>query len=178
MAEAESPTPVGPLVRGLKGHVAHGPEKDWEKVGKTVPVQITAPVEVVQWLRSNGYVLSRVFQEAASRLMGGGELDRLEKQIEYHREQVTILEAAKATLGAKKEANEAAESAECERLDAIQRLADIFFEQGREDPSRFHRVANLNWIQGRLSRSQVLRGSRADDILELVLSLRKEGLPP
>lgn len=91
MSEAEPPTPAEPLVRGLKGNVALGPEKQWNKVGRSVPVQITAPIEVVQWLRSNGYVLPRVFQEAASRLMGGGELGQLERQLEYHREQVTLL---------------------------------------------------------------------------------------
>lgn len=181
MPESAVPTPVespvGSPFRGLKGHVAHGPDKDWGRVGKTVPVQLTAPVETIQWLRSNGYILSRVFQEAASRLMGGGELDRLETQIEYHREQVRVLEAARSTLSERTEERASARARERERLDAIQLIADAFFALGRDDPSRFHRVHNLGWIQGRIASSAILRGSRPDDTLELVLSLKKTGDP-
>jgi hypothetical protein len=172
MPETGVSTGVGPTPRGLKGQVAHGPDKDWGKVGKTVPVQLTAPVETVQWLRSNGYVLSRVFQEAASRLMGGGELDRLEKQIEFHKEQVTILEVARSTLTQRREEQENVESSERARLEAIQRLADLFYEQGRDDPSKFHRVSNVNWLAGRARSSKILRGSRPEDLLELILASR------
>ncbi len=58
MSEAAPPTPVEPLVRGLKGNVAHGPEKQWDKVGRSVPVRGTVPIGVIRWLRANSYVLS------------------------------------------------------------------------------------------------------------------------
>ncbi|HEV2166103.1 MAG TPA: hypothetical protein VGS23_03875 [Thermoplasmata archaeon] len=173
MSEAALPTPVGSPVRGLRGGVAHGPEKDWSKVGKTVPIQLTAPIEMIQWLRTNGYVPSWVFQEAARRLMGSGELDRLERQIEYHREQVTILEAARATLGNRMAKKESAEEGERSRLEAVASLAETFYAQGRGEPSKFSRIQNLRWVQGRLDSSKALRGSRADDTLALILSLKK-----
>ena len=174
MSEAAPPTPVEPLVRSLKGNVAHGPEKQWDKVGLSVPVQITAPIEVVQWLRSNGYVLSRVFQEAASRLMGGTELLQLERQLEFHREQVTILEAARATLGARKEADEVFERAQKARLEALRALADSFYGQERDDPRRFGKVHNLNWLKARIDATLSLKGSKPDEVLRLVLDLRND----
>ena len=169
-AESMVPTPVGTVPKGLKGHVAHGPEKEWEKVGKTVPVQLTAPVELVQWLRSNGYVLSRVFQEAGSRLMNGGDLDRIGKQIEFHREQVTILEAALSKLKERRDEMDAVASAERARLAAIQELTALFWEEGRGDSRHYSRRANLAWLEGRVSSSKSLRGSSAEDILDLVLA--------
>ena len=174
MSEAALPTPVEPLVRGLKGNVAHGPEKQWDKVGLSVPVQITAPIEVVQWLRSNGYVLSRVFQEAASRLMGGNELVQLERQLDFHREQVTILEAARAALGARKEADEAVERTQKARLEALRALADSFYGQERDDPRRFGKVHNLNWLKARIDATPSLKGSTPDEVLRLVLDLRND----
>ena len=172
MSEAAPPTPVEPLVRGLKGNVAHGPEKQWDKVGRSVPVQITAPVEVVQWLRSNGYVLSRVFQEAAAQLMGGTELVQLERQLEDHREQVTILEAARATLGARKDAEATVERAQRARLEALRTLADSFYSRERDDSRRFGKVHNLNWLKARIDGTPALKGSKPDEVLRLVLSLR------
>ena len=174
MSEAAPPTPVEPLVRGLKGNVAHGPEKQWDKVGRSVPVQITAPIEVVQWLRSNGYVLSRVFQEAASRLMGGIELVQLERQLEFHREQVTILEAARATLGARKDAEAAVEDAQKARLEALRGVADSFYSQERDDPRRFGKVHNLNWLKARVDGTPALKGSKPEELLRLVLGLRPD----
>lgn len=174
MSEAAPPTPVEPLVRGLKGNVAHGPEKQWDKVGRSVPVQITAPIDVVQWLRSNGYVLSRVFQEAASRLMGGTELVQLERQLEFHREQVTILEAARATLGARKDTEAAVEQAQKARLEALRALADSFYSQERDDPRRFGKVHNLNWLQARIDGTSALKGSKPNEVLRLVLDLRPD----
>ena len=169
-AESMAPTPVGTVPKGLKGHVAHGPEKEWEKVGKTVPVQLTAPVELVQWLRSNGYVLSRVFQEAGARLMNGGDLDRIGKQIEFHREQVTILEAALSKLKERRDEMDAVASAERARLAEIQELTALFWEEGRGDSRHYSRRANLAWLEGRVSSSKSLRGSSAEDILDLVLA--------
>lgn len=170
MSESEAPTPVEPLVQGLKGQVAHGPAKDWDKVGKTVAVQITAPVETVKWLRSNGYVLSRVFQESAARLMGSGELDRLDRQIEFHREQVTILEAAKVVLGDKKTEADAAESSTKQRLSEIQRLIDAYRLGGRTDREQFSFASSLRWIEARIAKSPTLRHEDPAQLLKTVSS--------
>lgn len=173
MSETEAPTPVGPPVRGLRAQVAHGPEKDWSRVGQTVPVQVTLPAEMLQWLRANDYVPSRVLREAVGRLMGSGELDRLERQIEYHREQVTILEAARATIGAKRAQAESAEAAEKAKQAEIQRLSAAFWAGRDDNIDRFSRASNLRWIEGRIARIPELRNESPQHLLDLFMSVRR-----
>ena len=168
MSEIDVPTPVEPPVRGLRAQVAHGPAKQWSLVGRMVPVQITVPVNVVRWLRDNGYVFSRVFREAAEKLMGSGELDRLDKQVDYHREQIRILEAARATLTERASQEESARASEQARLDAVRKLAEAYQAASRGDRARFPRLANLRWLRARLENVPVLRGERAEDVLALI----------
>jgi hypothetical protein len=102
--------------------------------------------------------------------MNGGDLDRIGKQIEFHREQVTILEAALSKLKERRDEMDAVASAERARLAAIQELTALFWEEGRGDSRHYSRRANLAWLEGRVSSSKSLRGSSAEDILDLVLA--------
>ncbi len=173
MAEPGSPTPDEPRARRLKDQVAHGPPKKWELVGRSTQCQVTAPIEMLQWLRSNGYVYSRVFRDAAAKLMGSGEAQRLEEQIEYHREQLTILEAAKTTLSSRREAEQAVEQGAQQRLDALRAIATAFFAEGRDDRSKYGKGHNLNWIRGQASKHKALKGTSAAEILETVLASKE-----
>ncbi len=170
------PTRVEPGLFGLRASIAHGPEKGWSRLGLLVTVSITAPAHQVQWLRLNGYVLSRVFQEAASRLMGGNKLDEVEREIQHKRDELAVLEATKRSLLESERGKELADSQEKDRLERLNRLAEAFFAAGRDSSARFTPRANLNWISSRLEKDPVLNGSPPEKVLELVLKTRQEAV--
>lgn len=162
---------IEPKTRGLRGSVAHGPEKHYDRTRNAIPIQVTAPPEQIRWLRTNGFVASWVFREAVSRLMDGGEAAHLEQQLLYHREQIAILEASRETLSANQKRVSESQAREAEVLAALTKLSEEFFSAGRE---KFHRANNLNWLRERLAHSRLLRGRRPDDTLVTILASRAE----
>ncbi len=177
MSESESPTRVEPALGKSHRAVAHGPPKAWESLEKNVSVAITIPKDTLVWLREKGYNLSRVFRDAAEGLMGEGELGRLEQQIDFHREQVKILEAARTTFAERKKAEATADDRKKAWLDEVAMLTEQFFKAPRDDP-KFTRHVNLTWVRSRISRSEHLRDESADRILELILHSRKVDSKP
>ncbi len=138
-------------------------------------MQITAPVELIRWLRANGYVLSRVFREAAEHLMGGDDAGRIEQQLDYHRGQVRILESARATLGERAEKVAAAQQRVEDRLAEIRKIAEAYWSSDRSDASRFPLAVNLRWLEGRIARIPSLRSSDPAQVLEQIRSMGREG---
>ena len=178
MAELAVPTRVDPgSPRTLSATVAHGPERRWEKVGETVVVSVTIPVTLLRWARETDVVLSRVLRDALDKLRGGSDLAKVEAELRSHQEQVRILEAARDRLLETRRNEEAARSAEQARLDVLQSVADAFYALGRDDPRQFGKVHNLNWLKARVADSPALRGSRPEEVLSLVLALRKSYRP-
>ena len=175
MAESAAPTRVGPgSAVGLSGVVAHGPERKWEKVGESVVVSVTIPVTLLRWARESDVVLSRVLREALDRLRGGSDLARVESELRAHQEQVRILEAARDRLLESSRIEEEALATEQARLDVLRKVADAFYANGRDDSRQFGRVHNLTWLKARIADSPLLHGSRPEDVLDLVLALRKD----
>ena len=159
---------------GLSGVVAHGPERKWEKVGESVVVSVTIPVTLLRWARESDVVLSRVLREALDRLRGGSDLARVESELRAHQEQVRILEAARDRLLESRRIEEEARATEQARLDVLRKVANAFYANGRDDPRQFGKVHNLTWLKARIADSPLLRGSLPEDVLDLVLALRKD----
>jgi len=175
LAESTAPTRVGPGSSvGLSGAVAHGPERRWEKLGESVVVSVTIPVTLLRWARESDVVLSRVLREALDRLRGGSDLARVESELRAHQEQVRILEAARDRLLESRRIEEEARATERARLEVLRSIADAFYANGRDDPRQFGKVHNLTWLKARISDSPLLRGGRPEDVLDLVLALRKD----
>jgi hypothetical protein len=173
VAESAVSTRVDPGSRGaLSGAVAHGPERRWEKVGETVVVSVTIPVTLLRWARETDVVLSRVLREALDRLRGGSDLTRIEAELRSHQEQVRILEAARDRMLETQRLEEAVRATEQARLNALRAVADAFYANVRDNPTQFGKVHNLNWLKARLADTPPLRGSRAEEILGLILALR------
>ncbi|MGI0132656.1 MAG: hypothetical protein ACREDK_06150 [Thermoplasmata archaeon] len=176
------PTRVGP---GLKGLVAHGPPKEWDKVGLNVVVSVTIPATQVRWARAHGYVLSRVLRESLERLQGGSDLDRIERELESAHEQLRILEAARDRLREKRQAADGAKNLEKAREEAIRRLAEEFrvapVQLGGvtgHRPALGRATANVRWLEERVSKSDLLRAMKPSEVLDLILALcEKEGAP-
>ena len=177
MSEA-SPTRVGP---GLKADVAHGPEKSWETVGLSVQVTITLPTSLVKQARANGYVISRVAREALDRLIGGSDLSRIESELKELEDRRRILESAREHLVSKRSQEDSAAEKEKARLAAISKLAEAYWSDARvvsfpDRPSMRRseapRSTNLSWVRSRIRAVPELRGSSAEEVLDLILSLR------
>ena len=174
------PTRVG---AGLKGLVAHGPPKEWDKVGLNVVVSVTIPATQVRWARAHGYVLSRVLRESLERLQGGSDLARIERDLESAHEQVRILEAARDRLREKHQASEDAKNLEKAREEAIRRLAEEFQAAPvhlggvtGHRPALGRAAANVRWLEERVSRSELLRSMKPGEVLDLILALcEKDG---
>jgi len=174
VAESAAPTRVAPgSAVGLSGVVAHGPERKWGKVGESVVVSVTIPVTLLRWARESDVVLSRVLREALDRLRGGSDLAKVEAELRSHQEQVRILEAARDRLLESRRIEEEARATERARLEVLRSIADAFYANGRDDPRQFGKIHNLNWLKGRIADSPHLRGSRPEDVLGLLLALRK-----
>jgi hypothetical protein len=146
-------------------------------VGESVVVSVTIPVTLLRWARESNIVLSRVLREALDKLRGGSDLAKVKAELRFHQEQVRILEAARERLFEERRSEEAAQAAARARLEAIRRVADVFYANGRDDVRQFGRTHNLNWLKARIADSPSLRGTRPEEILSLVLALREEYRP-
>ncbi len=87
----EEPSPTR-VEHGLKAVVAHGSDKEWERVGLSVTLSVTLPASPVRWARSHGYVLRRVLRDRLERLQGGASLARTREELQSVREWVAQLE--------------------------------------------------------------------------------------
>ena len=146
-------------------------------MGESVVVSVTIPVTLLRWARESNIVLSRVLREALDKLRGGSDLAKVEAELRSHQEQVRILEAARERLLEERRSQEAAQAAARARLEAIRRIADAFYANGRDDGRQFGKSHNLNWLQARIADSPSLRGTRPEEILSFVLDLRGEYRP-
>ncbi|MGI0071102.1 MAG: hypothetical protein ACRECT_03415 [Thermoplasmata archaeon] len=167
----------------MKAQIAHGPEKEWERVGLSVTVSVTLPASQVRWARSHGYVLSRVLRDSLDRLQGGASLVRTREELHQARERVAQLETDEARLLEEAKVEENARIEEWARENAILSLAKEFaaaeIAQGRVT---LHRVslgvasANLAWIEPRVEKNPLLRSMKPRQVLDLVLDASgKEG---
>ena len=118
-----SPTQVE---HGLKAVVAHGPDKEWERVGLSVTVSVTLPASQVRWARSHGYVLSRVLRDSLERLQGGASLARTREELQSARERVAQLETYEARLLEEARVEADVRNQEIAREKAILTLASEF----------------------------------------------------
>ena len=165
----------------MKADVAHGPEKSWETVGLNVQVTITLPTRLVRQARAGGYVISRVAREALDRLIGGNDLSRIESEIKELEDRRRILESAREHIVSKRSQEESAAGKERARLAAISKLAEAYWSDARvvSFPDRpamrrceAPRSTNLSWVRSRARAIPELRGSSAEEILALIISLR------
>ena len=181
MTHAEAPPTR--VEAGLKAQIAHGPEKEWERVGLSVTVSVTLPASQVRWARSHGYVLSRVLRDSLDRLQGGASLARTREELQQAKERVAQLETYEARLLEEAKAEENARIEELARENAILGLAKEFaaaeISQGH---ITIHRAslglanANLAWIEPRVEKNALLRSMKPRQVLELVLEVcGKEG---
>ncbi len=178
----EDPSPTR-VEAGLKAQIAHGPEKEWERVGLSVTVSVTLPASQVRCARSHGYVLSRVLRDSLDRLQGGASLVRTREELQQARERVAQLETYETRLLEEAKAEENARIEELARENAIRSLAKEFaaaeISQGR---ITIHRAslgvanANLAWIEPRVEKNPLLRSMKPRQALELVLEVcQKDG---
>ena len=178
----EDPSPTR-VEAGLKAQIAHGPEKEWERVGLSVTVSVTLPASQVRCARSHGYVLSRVLRDSLDRLQGGASLVRTREELQQARERAAQLETYETRLSEEAKAEENARIEELARENAIRSLAKEFaaaeISQGR---ITIHRAslgvanANLAWIEPRVEKNPLLRSMKPRQALELVLEVcQKDG---
>ncbi len=178
----EDPSPTR-VEAGLKAQIAHGPEKEWERVGLSVTVSVTLPASQVRCARSHGYVLSRVLRDSLDRLQGGASLVRTREELQQARERVAQLETYETRLSEEAKAEENARIEELARENANRSLAKEFaaaeISQGR---ITIHRAslgvanANLAWIEPRVEKNPLLRSMKPRQALELVLEVcQKDG---
>ncbi len=165
---------------GLKAAVAHGPDKEWERVGLSVTVSVTLPASQVRWARSHGYVLSRVLRDSLERLQGGASLARTREELQSARERVAQLETYEDRLLEEARVEADVRNQEIAREKAILALAREFgaaeVSQGPiqvRRPSLEMGNANLAWIEPRVEKDPLLRSMKPRQILELVLTLCK-----
>jgi hypothetical protein len=166
----------------LKAQIAHGPEKEWERVGLSVTVSVTLPASQVRWARSHGYVLSRVLRDSLDRLQGGASLVRTREELQRARERVAQLETYEARLLEETKAEENARMEELARENAILALAKEFAAAEVSQGSiTIHRAslgvanANLAWIEPRVEKNALLRSMKPRQVLELVLEVCGKG---
>jgi hypothetical protein len=166
----------------LKAQIAHGPDKEWERVGLNVNVSVTLPASQVRWARANGYVLSRVLRDSLEHLQGGASLARTREELQAARERVLQLETYEARLLEETKAADDAKAQELAREEAVRRLAAEFASaEVNQGPIAVHRPslgessANLAWIEPRVDKSAVLRSMKAKHVLELVLAACAQG---
>ena len=168
----------------MKADVAHGPEKSWETVGMNVQVTVTLPTSLVKQARANGYVISRVAREALDRLIGGSDLSRIESEIKDLEDRRRILESAKENLLSRRAREDSAAQKEKDRLTAIAKLAETYWADtlvvsfpGRPSMRRSEapRSTNLIWLRSRLRAVPELRGSSAEEVLDLIVASRSGG---
>ncbi len=178
----EDPSPTR-VEAGLKAQIAHGPEKEWERVGLSVTVSVTLPASQVRCARSHGYVLSRVLRDSLDRLQGGASLVRTREELQQARERAAQLETYETRLSEEAKAEENARIEELARENANRSLAKEFaaaeISQGR---ITIHRAslgvanANLAWIEPRVEKNPLLRSMKPRQALELVLEVcQKDG---
>ncbi len=177
----EDPSPTR-VETGLKARIAHGPEKEWERVGLSVTVSVTLPASQVRWARSHGYVLSRVLRDSLDRLQGGASLVRTREELQQARERVAQLETYEARLLEEAKAEENARIEELARENAILGLAKEFAAAEISQGSiTIHRAslggahANLAWIEPRVEKNVLLRSMKPRQVLELVLEVCRKG---
>ena len=175
MAESGAiPTRVDRVVQAVRGEVAHGPEKAWGEVGQRVTISVTVPLELAKWARADGYVFSRILTEALVRLRDRGEQAEVRRQLEFHRQQVAILEAAAVAIAARTAEEESAKAQESAREGAVRALAEEFQRLGR---GSLGRSRNLAWLEARVARAPALKSLRVEAVLDLILASQPEGSP-
>ncbi|HEV2449657.1 MAG TPA: hypothetical protein VGU43_04510 [Thermoplasmata archaeon] len=162
---------------GLRASIAHGPEKDWDRVGMNVTLSVTVPAAMVRWARAHGIVLSRVLRDSVERLQGGASLARTREELQTARERVLQLETYEARLLEEAKAADDAKAQEKAREKAIRELTAEFaaaeVSQGSftvHRPSLGNSPSNLAWIEPRVEKNPVLRPMKARAVLDLVLT--------
>lgn len=168
------PTRVGP---GLKASVAHGPPKEWDRVGMNVTVSVTLPAAQVRHARAKGYVLSRVLKESLDRLLGGETLVRTREELERAREHVRMLETYEASLLEKGRKENDARLQENAREAAIRLLATEFSQSTVRTglvevhrPSLGRATVNVRWLEERVAKHPLLRSMKVEQVLDLLIA--------
>ena len=158
---------AGSWKRPIQGSFAHGPAKSWGKIGATTTVSCTVRVETLREARERGMNLSATLQATLERLLGGGDLARIDEELRALSERIHILEAARERLLQRERESQDAAAQEQAREREILRIAEEFALRGRQDVGRSHNVA---WLESRVKGSPLLKGLTTEAVLDLVLA--------
>ena len=158
---------AGSWKRPIQGSFAHGPAKSWGKIGATTTVSCTVRVETLREARERGMNLSATLQATLERLLGGGDLAKIDEELRALSQRVGILEAARERLLQRERESQDAAAQEKAKEREILRIAEEFVRRGRQDVARVH---NLAWLESRVEGNPLLKGLTTEGVLDLVLA--------
>jgi hypothetical protein len=155
----------------LRGRVPHGPSPQWNPEGgsRRRGVCLTVSEPLVRWAREEGFVLSRVLEDALRNLQRDDPLKQAEDRVRSLEAELEVARAARTALSARREEAPPAPSPSTPpavtvraRQAALESLTREFYEQGRE---RLADRPNLAWLQQRLEQRPELKGVSPETVL-------------
>jgi hypothetical protein len=130
-------------------------------------VCLTVSEPLVRWAREEGFVLSRVLEDALRNLQRDDPLKQAEDRVRSLEAELEVARAARTALSARREDAQPAPSSPPAvtaraRQAALESLTREFYEQGRE---RLPDRPNLSWLQQRLDQRPELKGVSPETVL-------------